>query len=319
MIQVVKEEKMTYQSFINIVCSMLKDRLGKGYELRLHKVTKNNSLELDSLVVLKTGNTYAPNIYLLSYYESYLEGTEVTDVVDRLYQLYISNTKPVLARDFNFTFDEMKSNITYRLISFNRNEKLLSQVPYIKYLDLAITFHCLVKEDEDGIGTIRITNEHLSAWNISLEELQEVANVNTCNLFPATIKSMEDTIKGIVMDMPIKGGDNISDDDFSLLLKSSSYNDSTPMYVLTNKQGINGASCLLYDDLIENFADKLQSDLYILPSSIHELILIPTQNNRNSSSLKEMVMEVNFTQVAPEEILSDNVYYFSRKQNAIIL
>ena len=213
----------------------------------------------------------------------------------------------------------MKSNITYRLISFNRNEKLLSQVPYIKYLDLAITFHCLVKEDEDGIGTIRITNEHLSAWNISLEDLQEVANINTCNLFPATIKSMEDTIKGIVMDTPIKGGENISDDDFSLLLNPSYYNDNASMYVLTNKQGINGASCLLYEDLIRSFADKLQSDLYILPSSIHELILIPTQNNGDRSSLKEMVVEVNLTQVAPEEVLSDNVYYFNRKQNAIIL
>lgn len=319
MIQVVKEEKIAYHSFINMVCTMLEDRFGKGYELRLHKVTKNNSLELDSLVVLKKGVSYAPNIYLLSYYESYLEGTEVTDIVDRLYNLYISNTKPVLDKDFNYAFDQMKDNITYRLISFDRNEKLLSQIPHVKYLDLAITFHCLVNEDEDGIGTIRISNEHLISWNISLEQLQEAANINTCILFPATIKSMEDTIKGIVLDTPIKGGENISDDDFDLLMHHSFYSDSPPMYVLTNKQGINGASCLLYDDLIGEFANKIQSDLYILPSSIHELILIPTQNNRNRSSLEEMVVEVNLTQVAPEEVLSDNVYYFNRKQNAIIL
>lgn len=319
MIQVLKEEKIAYQSFVNMVCSMLKDRLGKGYDLRLHKVTKNNSLELDSLVVLKKGVTYSPNIYLFSYYESYIEGTEVTDIVDRLYYLYMSNTKPVLDRDFNYTFDEMKKNITYRLISYDRNKKLLSQIPHVKYLDLAITFHCLVKEDEDGIGTIRITNDHLSSWNISLKQLQDAANVNTCTLFPATIKSMEDTIKGIVLDTPIKDGENITDDEFDLLLNQSFYSDNPPMYVLTNKQGINGASCLLYDDLIGEFAVKIQSDLFILPSSIHELILIPTQNNRNRSSLEEMVVEVNLTQVAPEEVLSDKVYYFSRKQNAIIL
>lgn len=319
MIQVVKEEKIAYQSFVNMVCAMLKDRLGKGYDLKLHKVTKNNSLELDSLVVLKKGVTYAPNIYLLSYYESYLEGTEVADIVDRLYNLYISNTKPVLNRDFNYTFDEMKKNITYRLISYERNEKLLSQIPHIKYLDLAITFHCLVKEDDEGIGTIRISNEHINSWNVSLEQLEEFANINTCVLFPATIKSMEDTIRGIVQDTPFDGAANISDEEFELLMNQSYYNDKPPMYVLTNKQGINGASCILYDDLIEEFAEKIQSDLYILPSSIHELILIPTQNNKNSNNLIDMVMEVNLTQVAPEEVLSDNVYYYSRKQNAIIL
>lgn len=319
MIQVVKDEKIAYQSFINMVCTMLKDRLGKGYELRIHKVTKNNSLELDSLVVLKKGVTYAPNIYLLSYYESYLEGTEVTDIVERLYTLYISNTEPVLDRDFNYTFEEMKKNITYRLISYDRNKKLLSKIPHVKYLDLAITFHCLVKEDKDGIGTIRISNEHLSSWNISLEQLQEAANINTSIIFPAVIKSMEDTIKGIVLDTPIKDGENISDEDFELLMKHSFYSDSPAMYVLTNKQGINGASCLLYDGLIGEFANKIQSNLFILPSSIHELILVPTQNNRNRSSLKEMVVEVNLTQVAPEEVLSDNVYYYNRNQKAIIL
>ncbi|HHU72274.1 MAG TPA: hypothetical protein GXZ21_09630 [Clostridiales bacterium] len=319
MIQVVKEEKIAYQSFVRMVCTMLQKRLGEGYDLRLHKVTKNNSLELDSLVVLRKGVTYAPNIYLLSYYESYLEGIEVTDIVDRLYNLYISNTKPVLDRDFSYIFDEVKNNITYRLISYERNKKLLTQVPHIKYLDLAITFHCLINEDEDGIGTIRITNGHINSWDISLMQLLEFARINTCALFPATIKSMEDTIRGIVQDTPFDDGANISDEEFELLMKQSYYNDNPPMYVLTNKQGINGASCILYDDLIEEFADEIQSDLFILPSSIHELILIPTKNKKNSNSLKKMVMEVNLTQVAPEDVLSDNVYYYNRKQNAIIL
>lgn len=319
MIQVVKEEKIAYQSFVRMVCTMLQKRLGEGYDLRLHKVTKNNSLELDSLVVLRKGVTYAPNIYLLSYYESYLEGIEVTDIVDRLYNLYISNTKPVLDRDFSYIFDEVKNNITYRLISYERNKKLLTQVPHIKYLDLAITFHCLINEDEDGIGTIRITNGHINSWDISLMQLLEFARINTCALFPATIKSMEDTIRGIVQDTPFDDGAKISDEEFELLMKQSYYNDNPPMYVLTNKQGINGASCILYDDLIEEFADEIQSDLFILPSSIHELILIPTKNKKNSNSLKKMVMEVNLTQVAPEDVLSDNVYYYNRKQNAIIL
>ena len=118
MIQVVKEEKIAYRSFVNMVCTMLKDRLGEGYDLKIHKVTKNNSLELDSLVVLKKGVTYAPNIYLLSYYESYLQGTPVTDIVDRLYYLYISNTKPSISIDYSMSVMPWRTDQGKGLVDF---------------------------------------------------------------------------------------------------------------------------------------------------------------------------------------------------------
>ena len=89
------------------------------------------------------------------------------------------------------------------------------------------------------------------------------------------------------------------------------------MYVLTNQNKLNGASCILYEHLLELFADRLGADLYILPSSVHEVILIPATSDTSFAELSRMVKEVNETQVSPEEILSDHVYYFSRNSRSI--
>ena len=91
------------------------------------------------------------------------------------------------------------------------------------------------------------------------------------------------------------------------------------MYILSNQKGINGASCLLYENILLDFANQIRSDLYILPSSIHEIILIPYQKETTLQALIEMVRDINCTQVAPEEVLSDSVYRFSREKNAIVM
>ena len=92
-----------------------------------------------------------------------------------------------------------------------------------------------------------------------------------------------------------------------------------PMFVLTNSEGLFGASCMLYDQLIHSYAERFQSDFYILPSSIHEVILVPAFKNELMDLFSEMVREVNQSQVAAEEILSDHAYYYSREKDTILI
>ncbi|HBY71659.1 MAG TPA: hypothetical protein DEG06_05395 [Lachnospiraceae bacterium] len=320
MLQVVMEEKLDYLSFINTVCGKVKEALGEEYQVQICKVIKNNSLELDSLVVLKKGRNYAPNIYLLSYYESYLGGTPVPEIVGRLCMLYQSYEEPVLSRDFTYSLKEMKQCIIYRLVSFERNQKLLSQIPHIKYLDLAVTFHCVVRDDEEGIGTIRITNEHMKQWKTTTEELSSYAAKNTSRWFPASIRSMEETILGLLREEHEQSKEDVITEEWmEQRIANQRSEKKHTMYILTNQKGINGASCLLYSNLLFDFANNIQSDLYILPSSIHEVILVPSQKKIKKESLEQMVWEVNHTHVAPEEVLSDRVYYYSRENNSIRL
>ena len=186
----------------------------------------------------------------------------------------------------------------------------MQSIPHIQFLDLAIIFHCLVRNDNDGIGTIRITNEHLCKWNVELHELERLAMENTMRYFPLSLRSMDEVIKEMLYtELYETSCDDLPEDLLEHLFNQENYSNNHNMYILSNQKGINGAACLLYQNAIKDFAHQINSNLYILPSSIHEIILIPDEVNIEKEALKEMVKEVNCTQVAPEEILSDLVYY----------
>lgn len=316
---ILMETTLDYDSFINTVHLIMKERMGAGYDVQIYKVMKNNSLELHSLVVRRDEESIAPNIYLKPYYEAYLQGVTLDEIIDRLCMIYDSCSSPEQNQSISYTLQEMKSYICYRLVSYEKNRKLLKTVPYFRYLDLAVTFHCLVRDDEEGIGTIRITNEHVKLWGITTEELKELANSNTKRLFPATIRSMEEVLLGMLKGRVDSEAEDRKD---SALDGGPGGRESRPkpmMYVLSNQKGINGATCLLYPEVIRSFAEELKADLYILPSSIHEIILIPADQRMKVEALNRMVEEVNRTQVAEEEVLSDHVYYYSREKDMIFI
>lgn len=320
MLYCVRENHMDYKSFIHAIEHEMKEILGDGYHIQINKVLKNNSLELDSLLVLQKGENIAPTIYLMPYYEAYLDGTPVDTITQRLCSICQDVTVPVLSETFEFSYEEMKPYIIYRLVNYERNKKLLKQIPYIKYLDLAITFHCLVKNNKEGIGTIRVTNEHLSTWGAELEEVEELAVKNTIKFFPLSIRSMDEVMRCILSENYMDEHDVFIPDEMmnQILYKSDSIQHNYQMFVLSNMKGINGATSMLYPNAIRDFAYQINSNFYILPSSIHEVILVPDQNNIKKETLEEMVKDINYTQVPPDEILSDRVYYYSKENNVII-
>lgn len=335
-------EEMSYEDFLTTMRDLVKQNLGEEYKVELKHITKNNGVELDSLIILKKNERITPNIYLNVYYQSYVEGVPLDMIKSEIVNLYenTTNDKNIEELYIQYEFEEMKSCIVYRLINFEKNERLLQEIPYIRLLDLAITFHCLVKNNEDGIGTIRITNEHMSNWDVNIDKLAEYSKINTPIIFPAVIRTMNE----IIIDMLKKeintmgqnvNGNNVIQTSFDLdnyseeeleqsaekllkdMLEEQNYNNE--MYVISNSKGINGASCLLYPEVIKSLSEELQSDLYILPSSIHEIILVRDNGNLDSNALKEMVSEVNNTQVPEEEVLSESVYFYSRQRDAITM
>ena len=305
----VKEELLDYASFVNFIKSEVKERMGQGYTIKIIKVMKNNSLKQDSLVVQKEEENYAPFVFLEGYYDSYISGTPLTDIIDRICRTYKDCAIPFMREDFENTLEHMQSYIFFRLINFERNEKLLAQIPYVKFLDLAITFHCMVHNDENSIRTIRITNEHVEKWQTTCSELLKLAFSNTRRLFPPVVRTMEESVRELVSD------DNV----YNEMINDWQYRGRNSMYILSNEKGIHGASSLLYMDVIREFAELLNSDLFILPSSIHEIILMPVKNPNDKEKLQRMVKEVNDILVPLEEVLSDNVYIYSLEMDHIVL
>ena len=162
----------------------------------------------------------------------------------------------------------------------------------------------------NGYATAQIHNEHMRMWSVDVDTLYELAKTNTPRLFPAEIKSMVQVIKGIM------GWENPGMDMEEDLSGESM---SEPIYVLTNQDGFKGAAAVLYEGVLKGFAEQKGCDLIILPSSIHEMILVPYKKSMDMAELGEMVRNINRTTLPAEEILSDSVYLYSRETDQVTM
>jgi NhaP-type Na+/H+ and K+/H+ antiporter len=151
--------------------------------------------------------------------------------------------------------------------------------------------------DDDGMACVNITHDLLSLWNVSEDEVFEIARKNA----KYTYKSMQLVIADL-MDIDAEELDLEKGD---------------AMYVVTNASKNRGAAALFDFDFLRNVAEELESDFYILPSSLHEIILVLEQEAPAKELLKEMISDVNQTQVSEEEFLSDNVYFYCREENQV--
>lgn len=319
---------LEFDDFCLEIKELLLDKFDEDYKIELNNVTKNNNIQLAGIIILRPNESISPNIYLNNYYIKYCNGLALREIIQNITEEYY-NAK--IQGDVDtiiecLEFSKVKSNIVYRLINYKKNEMLLKQMPHTKFLDLAVTFHCLVRNNEEGIGTIRITNQHLKMWNIEMEELVQYAKENTPRLFPPVVQSMRKVIEKLMKEERILQKEYPYNpfnqeaclvDNYHMEEDSSNYDQEDHMLVVSNQRNINGASCMIYTDLLKEIADHLDADLYILPSSIHELIIVKNDTNYNKEVLKEMVTDINLTQVPIEEVLSDNIYFFSRNRLAV--
>jgi hypothetical protein len=273
------------------------EQAGKGGSVTLNHVIKNNGCELDGLVIMEKGKNVAPTIYLNSYYEQYMEGKNLDDIVGEILHIYTIHKDTIRIDTDNFgDFEKMKNCILYKVVNYEKNKKLLESVPHKKILDLAVVYYCLLGQFGDESATALIYNRHLENWKISEEELYKSALENTPQMLESRIYPMSSIIN-------------------KMCGEEEEVNIAGPMdmYVLTNKCRLNGAACMLYEDVLRDFSVALGVDLYILPSSVHEVILLPMLDNYEREELEKMVCEVNAESVSKEELLSEHVYTFYRK------
>lgn len=288
---------MKYETFKYLIIQKLNEQLEDPKKIALQKIVRNNGQELDALIIMENQMNVAPTIYLNHFYEQYQKGFTFSETFEELLRTYEKNrpSYPINASFFT-DFLQIKDRIVYKIINYEMNHSLLEEIPHFRFLDLAIVFYCLICSDDSGNASILIHDNHLKYWNVTADQLMNLAKKNTPVLLPYEIKNMY----------------HILSNEFSIPTS-----DTYPMFVLTNSSRLNGAGCILYKDLLRQFSEKMNSDLYILPSSVHEVILIPAPNKDSILELSEMVKEVNATEVAEDELLSEHAYYYSRADNSV--
>jgi len=278
--------------------------LGEGYEVKLQEVQKNNGVRLLGLLILTEKQNVSPTIYLKPFWEAYENGVTLAELVSRVLQIYREDT-PAESVDMSFfrDFQQVKGRICYRLIDGKQNRELLEKIPHIPFLDMAICFYYAYEGEHLGKGTILIYNTHAKMWQATVSDLMKLAQENTPRLFPWECNSMESLIREMFGEEEVQGI-RLTEEEQKQLKKE------LPMRILSNEQRVHGAACILYPGILEKIAAEVSANLFILPSSVHEVILLPDKGEEDAGQLKSMIREVNRTQLEPEEVLSDSLYYF---------
>ena len=304
---------MNYEIFKEVVAEKFMDYMPEQYQgmrLRVEPVNKvNKVLDGITLVGSGAGRSVSPTLYINHMYEHYLETENLQEVLQSA------------ARRMDMAFKEMpevgdvnlegaKDNIVFQVINTLQNEDMLRDMPHREFQDLSIIYRWVVKVDENGIQSSAIRNNLAEQLGMNEEQLFKCAVENTRRIFPPTVKSMNDVIREMFISdgMPAEVAD----------MMIGEMPEDKMMWVISNDRGINGAGSMLYEDNLHKLAMKLETDLYILPSSVHECIAVST-NVGDPYELAEMVSEINLGQVALEDRLSNQVYHYDKDARRLTL
>lgn len=301
--------KYKKKEFFKVVADKVSEVTGNSVDL--HEVLKNNGQQFNGLTI-HSGINIAPCIYLDPFFENYRAGeVDIEGVVSEILMVYqTAATEEAFDVDSFLDYNAVKSGLSFKVVNAEANKELLQDCPHVNFLDLAIVAYYNVEMDfpiNGATSTILIKTAHLDHWNIDSDTLIADAMANSRIIDKPVFNNMIDIMKSRLELI----GDEY--DDIESLLSDSSY----PMYVLADKNILLGARYITDTTLLYQIADKLSDDLYILPSSIHELIIIPASMAPGAADLSRIVKDVNAGVVTPEEYLSDNAYVYSREYDEV--
>ena len=289
---------MRFDEFVSIVAEKILDYLPKTFaeaEVKLETVIKNNDLKLTGITIRREESNICPTIYLDPYYEAYKAGEEMDKILGKIADTRMrTDIKGPFDADQFKDFDWVKDMIVPRLVNKEQNLEQLTERPYSAIADLAVTYHILLF---NGNASTPVTNDFMKVWGIETEELHELAVRNMARLIPGTFRGMS-----VVMNALCGGKTDVLDPENEML------------FVLSNEGGWYGAAAVLDDKIMKSVVERVGEEFYVLPSSVHELLVVPLNMGMDVGQLKEMVTSINASEVALEERLSDNVYRYSTEK-----
>ncbi len=272
----------------------------------IEKVTKSNGVLYCGLSFRGKDNVQ-PVIYLDDFYKRFEAGTNIDDIVNQVVEIYISNRINDIDIGAITDFESVKNRIIVAIYNTEANAEKLSNIPHKEFKDLSIYYRVDIPINEkEGMGSMIVNDHILKLWNISTEELDNIAWMNTKRMYPAKLMSMFEVLQELC------GGE--IDEMQDCLAKPT-------MYVLSNTNKLNGAVYIADEDALDMVADELDDDYVILPSSRHEVIIVPLSqiSDDDYTYLKDMVYEINRKEVDAEDVLSDNIYIYKRADKELRL
>ena len=293
-----------YENFKSTLTTIIRNKLVTPYKVLTYKAFKNGK-EVDAFTITKEDTAATPTFYFKNLLEDYKNGKSITDIADDVLDLYFyaaknSPTNIDECQDFNI----QKHKICYRIVNKEAYKKQLPSIPHIDFFDLAIIFYSILSIDKESEMSFTVTNDMLRVWNATPQELFILATTNTPKLLPINITSLN----ALMFQVDIPQHETISDTIDNLPFDY--------VYAITNEYSRNGFSGIFYPGVLKCLGKRF-GNFYLLPSSIHEALIVPEDCGMTPEYLKEMVKAVNTDVVSPDEYLSDSIYQYNVEQDKI--
>ena len=326
---------MKYELFTEELTECIINMAEPGEEVTVRKILKNNDTAFDSVTVKQPGCNMTPTLYFQDLKRSFDEGMEMDELARSVLSYSRTGSGVWPAEDFDpGDYSYFRDKVMFRLVSSGKNRQYLRHRPHRSNLDLEIVYYYQCRIGKESMGTISVGDEDLNRWGISEEDIYRDALRNTPILNPPVICPITDLLNSFtdpdgmpdlgapVRDMdpdgmpdlgaPVRDADPDEGVDIGLpVYEPDLYgNAPVPLLVLTNESKYCGAACMLYEGLLRDLSDEIRSDLFIIPSSIHEVLLLPDEGEFSEEELSALVCEINAHFINPSEILSDHVYRF---------
>lgn len=297
---------MDYGMFKEIAKEKIKDYMPPEYKdasVKIISVNKVNRTK-DALSVRKGDEPLVPNLYLEDFYKDYKACDDLQAVLSGMAEEYVSTVNRLVNKP-EIDMSQLKDRVVMMLINTEQNKEMLADMPHKEFQDLSVIYRYVVAKNQDGVASIKVSNEMMKLSGMTPEDLFRYAAENTKKMFPPRVCRLEDILLGT------PGGEGMAEEFVDLFGTDRDPKES--LWVISNSSGVNGAVSMLYEENLHKLAEKMGTDLYIMPSSVHEVLAVSVKmGNGNLEELSEMVQQANMSVVELEERLSNNVYHYDK-------
>lgn len=305
---------MNYEEFKTIVKQEFMSYLPEEYQhlkMDIRPVEKVNTVKDGmSFLDMNKKSNLSPTVYVEDMYKSYQETEDYRKVFEDVAAVVGKVLKDPIVTEEKLDFRNVKDNIVFQLINTEQNKGLLNSLPHREFHDLSIIYRWVIGSEENGLQSIVIKNDLMKKMGLNEEQMFKLAVVNYKRLLTPTICSMDDLVREAYKE------EGMPEELAEIMLPKRTADEM--MWLISNNIRINGACSMLYDDVLQEIAEKVDSDLYVLPSSVHETIAVSV-NMGNPYELAQMVNEVNMSQVLLDERLSNQVYHYDKELHKLTM
>lgn len=306
--------KMGFEQFMDAAGDRIKDYLPEAYQdadVILSETRKLNASYM-SMQVKKPDQTVVASVNLNAFYEDYRHGVDMEAILREMAKQ--AQMQPSIDVSWLGDYQQVKDKLFIRVCEAEENRDFLNQVPHRETDGLAVTYHIRMQSDLPGAASVTVTNDMLKRLGVSQARLDADAVENAQRILPPVVMDLNAMMQKMMKD---EYGDSIDADMMNMMVGEPQPQAGPGLTVLTNSQNTLGAAAMFYPGLLQDTAEKMQADLFVLPSSVHEVLLMQDDGNTDYRDLEVMVQGINATEVAPTDRLSDHVYHYDVKDQVL--